>query len=71
MLSIDWRSPAAYAHTRTISAAGFAWEYLRRNGEYREDFLSASADGHAGADRLERFARRWGLRFPKRSRRTA
>ena len=71
MLSIDWRSPAAYAHTRTISAAGFAWEYLRRNGEYREDFLSVSAGGLVGADRLERFVRRWGLRFPKRSRRIA
>ncbi|MHB0713241.1 transcriptional regulator domain-containing protein [Roseomonas mucosa] len=71
MLSIDWRSPAAYAHAKTISAAGFAWEYLRRNDEYRADFLSVSADGLVGADRLERFVRRWGLRFPKRSRRTA
>ncbi|HJO66435.1 MAG TPA: DUF6499 domain-containing protein [Sphingomonas sanguinis] len=71
MLSIDWRSPAAYAHTKTISTAGFAWEYLRRNDEYREDFLSARADGHVGVDRLERFVRRWGLRFPKRSRHTA
>ncbi|MCB8829046.1 DUF6499 domain-containing protein, partial [Escherichia coli] len=52
MLSIDWRSPAAYAHTKTISAAGFAWEYLRRNDEYREDFRSASADGSPRADRL-------------------
>ena len=71
MLSIDWRSPAAYAHTKTISAAGFAWEYLRRNQEYQEDFLAASADGNPRADRLERFVRRWGLRFPKRPRRIA
>lgn len=71
MLSIDWRSPAAYAYTKTISAAGFAWEYLRRNDDYREDFQSASADEGPGADQLERFLRRWGLRFPKRPRRTA
>ena len=69
MLRIDWRSPAAYAYTKTIPAAGFAWEYLRRNDEYREDFISASltAEEKSGADRLEIFVRRWGLRFPKRS----
>ena len=73
MLRIDWRSPAAYAYTKTIPAAGFAWEYLRRNDDYREDFISASlnADGKLGADRLKIFVRRWGLRFSKRSRRIA
>ena len=38
MLSIDWRSPVAYRHAKHISAAGFAWEYLRRNDEYRQAF---------------------------------
>jgi len=71
MLRIDWRSPAAYAYTKTIPAAGFAWEYLRRNDEYRKDFLSTNADGKPGTDQLENFARRWGLRFSKRSRRIA
>lgn len=73
MLSIDWRSPAAYAYTKTIPAAGFAWEYLRRNDDYRDDFISASlsSGGKPGVDRLEIFVRRWGLRFPKRSRRIA
>jgi len=73
MLRIDWRSPAAYAYTKSIPAAGFAWEYLRRNDDYRKDFISASlkADGNPGADRFEIFVRRWGLRFSKRSRRIA
>jgi len=71
MLSIDWRSPAAYAHTKQIPAAGFAWEYLRRNDEYRQDCQTIALTGGTGARDLEEFAHRWGLRFPVRSRRAA
>lgn len=71
MLKIDWRLPAAYRHAKHIPAAGFAWEYLRRNDEYRQDFQTvARTGGPAGRD-LEAFAVRWGLRFPVRSRRAA
>ena len=71
MLSIDWRSPAAYGHTKHIPAAGFAWEYLRRNDEYRREFRTiALAEGPNGHD-VEAFAARWGLRFPLRPRRAA
>ncbi|WP_439709063.1 transcriptional regulator domain-containing protein [Brucella anthropi] len=69
MLKIEWRLPAAYGHTRHIPAAGFAWEYLRRNHDYRRDFQTiAQTGGPTGRD-LEGFADRWGLRFPVRSRR--
>ena len=71
MLSIDWRSPAAYGHTKQIPAAGFAWEYLRRNDEYRRDFETVALTERPDAKRLEVFAQRWGVRFPKRSRRAA
>lgn len=71
MLSIDWRAPAAYRHTKHLPAAGFAWEYLRRNDEYRHDYQTISLTGRPGAQELEAFAKRWGLRFPKRPRRTA
>ncbi|MFD1254278.1 transcriptional regulator domain-containing protein [Devosia equisanguinis] len=71
MLSIDWRSPAAYGHTKHIPAAGFAWEYLRRNDEYRRDCQTIASTGGAAARDLEVFAARWGLRFPVRSRRAA
>jgi len=47
MLSIDWRAPAAYAHTKSLPAAGFAWEYLRRNDEYRHDFQIITLTGWA------------------------
>ena len=68
MLSIDWRAPAAYRHTRDLPATGFAWEYLRRNGDYRSDYKSISAAKLPGAQELDLFAKRWGLRFPDRPR---
>ncbi len=71
MLSIDWRAPAAYRHTKNLPAAGFAWEYLRRNDEYRRDFQTIAQARRPGVRQLERFAQRWGMRFPKRSRRIA
>ena len=45
MLSIDWRSPVAYRHAKHISAAGFAWEYLRRNDDYRQEFQTIALSG--------------------------
>lgn len=68
MLSIDWRSPAAYRHAKSIPAAGFAWEYLRRDDDYHRDFQTITRIRKPGAQRLETFAQRWGLRFPLRPR---
>ncbi len=71
MLNIDWRSSAAYGYAKAISAAGFAWEYLRRNDDYRHDVQTIGLTGHPSTRELEVFARRWGLRFPVRPRRVA
>ena len=71
LLSIDWRSPAAYRHAKHIPAAGFAWEYLRRNDEYRHDFQTIALTGGPDSAEVEAFRHRWGLRFPLRPRRTA
>ncbi len=71
MLSIDWRSPAAYEHAKSIPAAGFAWEYLRRDNEYHRDFQNITRIRKPAVRTLDAFSRRWGLRFPMRSRNTA
>lgn len=63
----DWRSPAAYAHARSISASGFAWEYLRRDEDYRRDYQRAVARSQPALGEEATFADRWGLRFPGRS----
>lgn len=59
----DWRSPAAYGHSKHLTAAGFAWEYLRRNADYRQDFRAA-AKVRRQNPAPDAFPRRWGLRFP-------
>ncbi|MFG1359020.1 transcriptional regulator domain-containing protein [Xanthobacter pseudotagetidis] len=67
MLSIDWRSPAAYQFAKSIPAAGFAWEYLRRDDEYHREFQAITTSREPDPERLEAFVRRWGLRFSDRS----
>lgn len=66
MLSIDWRLPAAYDHSKIIPAAGFAWDYLRRDDDYHHDFWKIRDMRKPAAQMLSAFSRRWGLRFPVR-----
>jgi hypothetical protein len=63
MPGLDWRSPEAYRNTQTIPPAGFAWEYLRRDGDYRRDFEVLKREGRADAGTLATFSDRWGVRF--------
>ncbi len=64
----DWRSQQTERVLSTLERQGFAWEFLRRNPDYRTDynrlripttsragFLPGSVDPH------------WGLHFPDRS----
>ena len=70
MPHFDWRSPTAYEHLSDIDAAGLAWELLRRNPDYRNDYSQADrmrALG-AGAEALPGSARSWGLTFLDRPR---
>ena len=67
MLNIDWRSPAAYQFAKGITAAGFAWEYLRRHDDYRREFQIIAELSEPDPVRLEAFVQRWGLRFSNRS----
>ncbi len=39
----DWRDPQAYAFTARLTAAQWAWEFLRRNPEYRRAWADFSA----------------------------
>jgi hypothetical protein len=62
MSSSDWRSASAYEYLQDLNSSGLAWEFLRRNQEYRADytnheFRAALDAGVAGRER------RWGLRF--------
>lgn len=68
MPSSDWRSPAAYGYAHSIPAAGFAWEYLRRDDEYRRDFQRLKRTSHHDTEARTTFSNRWGLRFRGRPR---
>jgi hypothetical protein len=56
--SRSWLPVAAYLYVLNLDGPSLAWEYLRRNTDYRRD-----------CDRGERdpkyFAERWGLTFPE------
>jgi hypothetical protein len=68
----DWRSQHAVDALLELDRAGLAWEFLRRNPDYREDFRQTSqritsAEISEEAAMTE-FSRRWGVSFRLRSR---
>ncbi len=67
----SWRSQDATAYLDRVQRTGFAWEFLRRNPDYRNDYEDMSRDVASGtATTLEAalaLAQRWGLSFPVRS----
>jgi len=67
MSNEDWRSPAAYDYAAAMEPSGLAWEFLRRNPDYRIAYETAQAGAYDG---VEGQARCWGLRFSGRSRPT-
>jgi hypothetical protein len=58
----DWRSPAAYAYVSDLDQSSLAWEFLRRNPEYRREDRAVSEESQSN-DQAEAFACRWGTRF--------
>jgi hypothetical protein len=51
---------AAYLYTLTLDRPAIAWEHLRRNPDYRNDWLRFGARRRSSSpDR----ALKWGLRF--------
>ena len=37
----DWRDEKAYAYTARLTRREWAWEFLRRNGEFQRDLKTA------------------------------
>lgn len=60
----DWRNPADYRFPRNFPAHRWAWEFLRRNPDYRDEwhavlsrFRSKSGEFHEPQDWIERLRR--------------
>ncbi len=68
MAPIDWRRPETYEKIHDLDAVGFAWEYLRRNPDYRRAYIDSGDTTTAFGHEIPSPVRHWGLSFPGRSR---
>jgi hypothetical protein len=63
----DWRSPNYVDALKQLDRAGFAWEFLRRNPTYREDYENVSKDPEDDDTNKVAVGHPWGLSFRLRS----
>ena len=57
---IGWRPAAAYFYVLQLDGSGLAWEYLRRNPEYRKQYCGLANPLDAAP---AEFREKWGLTF--------
>lgn len=63
MATRDWRRKTDYAEIEDFTPRELAWEYLRRNPDFKRDQRRIKkAESTSGDD----IAQTWGLRFPGR-----
>ncbi len=64
----DWRSPQFENELGNLDRGGVSFEFLRRNGQYRQDYTTAlteiAAGGTTRTEAIARLSRRWGVAFP-------
>ena len=63
----DWRSPDYVEALKDLDRAGFAWEFLRRNPAYRDDYAGIAEDPDESELSPAAVGGRWGLSFRLRS----
>lgn len=65
----DWRLQQTERALNRLERQGFAWEFLRRNPDYRSDYnrLHSTLTSRRGASQRSATPQ-WGLRFPDRPR---
>ena len=63
----DWRSPDYVEALKDLDRAGFAWEFLRRNPAYRDDYDGIAEDPDKSELSSETVGGNWGLSFRPRS----
>ena len=62
MSEFDWRASEAYGKLQAADSPDCAWECLRRNGDYRNEFRAIQSRGSPDEVSGE-FRSRWGLSF--------
>lgn len=58
----QWRNPQAYAFVKGAPADEIAWEFLRRNPRYQQDFAASRS-----AKAMRSLRKRWGLQFRRQA----
>jgi hypothetical protein len=66
MLVADWRSEQDYANFEKAETADIAWEWLRRDSEYEQEFRNLTASARSIAT-PHQFRKKWGLSFRRQS----
>jgi hypothetical protein len=64
----NWRTPSATTSLHQLDRAGFAWEFLRRNPNYRKEFAQIPKEAANTEAARVATGERWGLCFRVRSR---
>ena len=59
----SWRSDSAYDYVDQLTVSELAWEFLRRNPDYRTAFQKLVSSGRLTDETAKTFAREWGLCF--------
>ncbi|WP_333836088.1 transcriptional regulator domain-containing protein [Novosphingobium sp.] len=59
----NWRSQAAYDYVDDLTPSELAWEFLRRNPDYRQSYYQLLSSGRLTEETAQEFAQQWGLRF--------
>lgn len=65
--SSHWRISENYADIDTMVASDLAWEWLRRNDAYVQDYEAFASSDPDNRPLTDIIRQRWGLRFPSRS----
>lgn len=59
----QWRDASAYDYIKDLDPAALAWEFLRRNLDYQQEYNSLIQRDQGDQHALAAFAAHWGLRF--------
>ena len=58
-----WESSPDYSYIDDLVSPDIAWEWLRRNRDYRQDYAEYEADPPASETLATDLRQRWGLQF--------
>ena len=58
----QWRDASAYDYIQDLDPAAIAWEFLRRNPAYQQDYKAVMQHDQDNKPAIKALAARWGLR---------